>query len=243
LGKIDLVELEGSVMGNVTRSSLDAPASGSPATPTGEEQVLATAADLVDKGAPWRAGMPWQLVLAEGTVMVVLGGLLWLAPGLGSRVALQVMGAVLLATAAVSLLRLLNDQVEPARAGNVGFRAGVGLSVGLITVIGGLIADQGDTVTVALAVILGIGLILYALAVVAAALLRRPAGSPFPVVQVVIAAVTGAIGLLLLVRGRSGIDELTSSFTLLGVLILIAGLVLAGYALLMRAQARVEPAE
>ena len=61
-------------MGNVTRSSPDAPASGSPATPTGEEQVLATAADLVDKGAPWRAGMPWQLVLAEGTVMVVLGG-------------------------------------------------------------------------------------------------------------------------------------------------------------------------
>ena len=54
---------------------------------------------------------------------------------------------------------------------------------------------------------------------------------------------TGAIGLPLLVRGRSGIDELTNSFMLLGVLILIAGLVLAGYALLMRAQARVEPAE
>ena len=187
--------------------------------------------------------MPWQLVLAEGAVMVVLGGVLWLAPGLGSRVALQVVGAVLLATAGLSLVRLLNDQVEPARAGNVGFRAGVGLSVGLITVIGGLIATEGDTVTVALAVILGIGLILYALAVLAAALLRRPAGSPFPVVPVVIAAVTGAVGLLLLVRGRSGIDELTSSFTLLGVLILIAGLGLAGYALLMRAQARVEPAE
>jgi hypothetical protein len=230
-------------MGNATGSSQDVPATASPATPTGEEQVLATAADLVDKGAPWRAGMSWQLVLAEGTVLVVLGGLLWLAPGLGSRVALQIVGAVLLATAALSLLRLLNDQVEPARAGNVGFRAGVGLSVGLITVIGGLIATEGDTVTVALAVILGIGLILYALAVLAAALLRRPAGSPFPVVPVVIAAVTGAVGLLLLVRGRSGIDELTSSFTLLGVLILIAGLGLAGYALLMRAQARVEPAE
>jgi len=229
-------------MGNATESIPDPPPA-SPATPTGEEQVLATAADLVDKGAPWRAGMSWQLVLAEGLVLVVLGGILWFAPGLGSRVALQVVGAVLLATAAVSLVRLLNDQVEPARAGNVGFRAGVGLSVGLITVIGGLIATEGDTVTVALAVILGIGLILYALAVLAAALLRRPAGSPFPVVPVVIAAVTGAVGLLLLIRGRSGIDELTSSFTLLGVLILIAGLGLAGYALLMRAQARVEPAE
>ncbi len=230
-------------MGNVTGSSPDLSSPAGPATTAGDEQALATAADIVNKGAPWRAGMPWQLVLGEGVVLVVLGGVLWLAPGLGSRLALQVVGAVLLATAILSLVRLLNGQVEPARAGNVGFRAGVGLSVGLITVIGGLIATEGDTVTVALAVILGIGLILYALAVLAAALLGRPAGSPFPVVPVVIAAVTGAVGVLLLVRGRSGIDELTSSFTLLGIVILIAGIALAGYALLMRAQARVEPAE
>ena len=81
-------------MGNATGSSGDVPASASPATPTGEEQALATAADLVDRGAPWRAGMAWQLVLAEGAVMVVLGAVLWLAPGLGARVALQFVGVV-----------------------------------------------------------------------------------------------------------------------------------------------------
>jgi uncharacterized membrane protein HdeD (DUF308 family) len=219
------------------------PDSAAPAAPSEEEQAVATAVDLVDKNAPWKAGMSSQLVLTEGVVLAVLGGVVWLAPGLGARLALQLIGIALLATGLMSVMRLLNDSVEPARAGYVGFRAGVGLSIGLVTVIGALVATEGDTVTVALAVILGIGLILYALSALAAALLRRDPASNFPVVPVIIAAVTGAVGLLLILRGRGGIEDLENSFTLLGLLVLVAGLALIGYALYMRSGPRAEPAE
>ena len=186
--------------------------------------------------------MAWQVVLAEGIVLAIVGAFVWLRPGFGARAALQLMGVVLLVTAAVSVWRLLRDQIEPARTGNVGFRAGVGLSVGLITVIGSLVASESDTVTVALAIVLGIGLMLYALAVLAAALLRRQPGSRFPVVAVVIAAMTFLVGLLLVVNGRS-IESLKDTFTWLGILLLIVGLGLIGYALVMRSRIQVEPAE
>ena len=227
--------------------------SGSPPPPTstaptqtaasGEEQALAAAKGLVDKGAPWKAGMKWPVVMAEGIVLAVAGLLVWLAPGFGARAVLEVLGIILLATAALSAWRLLRDQVAPGRIATVAFRAGVGLSVGLIVVIGSLIAQDTDVATVAIAIILGIGLILYGLAAVAAALIRREKGSRFPVVSLVIAGLTVVVGLLLVLNGRGGIDSLKGTFTLLGILLLVVGLALAGYAWMLRSRDQAEPAE
>jgi uncharacterized membrane protein HdeD (DUF308 family) len=210
---------------------------------SGEEQALAVTKDLVDKGAPWKAGMKWSVVMAEGVVLAVAGLLVWLAPSTSGRTVLQVLGIILLVTAALSAWRLLRDHVAPGRIAIVAFRSGVGLSVGLIVVIGSLVAQNGDLVTVAIAIILGIGLILYGLSAVAAALVRREPGSRFPVVALVLAGLTIVVGLLLVLTGRNGIDSLESAFTLLGILLLLVGLVLCGYAWMLRSRDQAEPAE
>jgi uncharacterized membrane protein HdeD (DUF308 family) len=197
----------------------------------------------VDKGAPWKAGMRWQVVMAEGIVLAVAGAFVWLAPGFGAKAVLQLLGIILLATASLSAWRLLRDQVAPGRIATVAFRSGVGLSVGLIVVIGSLIAEDSSVATVAIAIILGVGLILYGLAAIAAAFVRRDKGSRFPVVSVVIAGLTVAVGLLLVVTARGGIDSLKSTFTLLGILLLVVGVALAGYAWLLRSRNQAEPAE
>jgi uncharacterized membrane protein HdeD (DUF308 family) len=221
------------------------PASTTPAQTavSGEEQALAATKGLVDKGAPWKAGMRWQVVMAEGIVLAVAGALVWLAPGFGAKSVLQLLGIILLATASLSAWRLLRGQVAPERVATVAFRSGVGLSVGLIVVIGSLIAEDSSVATVAIAIILGVGLILYGLAAIAAAFVRRDKGSRFPVVSVVIAGLTVAVGLLLVVTARGGIDSLKSTFTLLGILLLVVGVALAGYAWLLRSRDQAEPAE
>ena len=210
---------------------------------SGEEQALVVAKDLADKAAPWKAGMKWPVVMAEGIVLAAAGALVWLAPGFGAKAVLQVLGIILLATAALSAWRLLRDHVAPGRIATVAFRSGVGLSVGLIVVIGSLIAEDSDVATVAIAIILGVGLILYGLAAVAAALVRREKGSRLPVVALVIAGLTVVIGLLLVLNARDGIDSLKGTFTWLGILLLVVGIALAGYAWLLRSRDQVEPAE
>ncbi len=221
------------------------PTSGtaSQTAPSGEEQALELAKGLVDKGAPWKAGMKWPVVMTEGIVLAIAGAVVWLAPGFGARAGLQVLGIILLATAALSAWRLLRDRVAPGRIATVAFRAGVGLSVGLIVVIGSLIAQDTDVATVAIAIILGIGLVLYGLAAIAAALVRREKGSRFPVVALVIAGLTLVVGVMLVLTGRDGMDALKGTFTWLGILLLVAGLALAGYAWLLRSRDQAEPAE
>jgi uncharacterized membrane protein HdeD (DUF308 family) len=220
------------------------PASQPPsrAAVTGEEQALAVARDLVDKGAPWKAGVTWPVVMAEGVVLAVAGLLVWLAPGFGARTVLQVLGIILLATALLSAWRLLRDQVPPRRIMTVAFRAGVGMTVGLIVVVGSLLAQNSDVATVAIAVILGVGFVLYGLAAIVTAVLRREPGEGMPIAALVIAGLTVVAGLLLVFNGRD-IDSLKSSFTLLGILLLIVGLGIGGYAWMLRSRDRAEPAD
>ena len=208
-----------------------------------EDPGLAAAKGIVDKGAPWKAGMKWPVVLTEGIVLAVAGAVTWLAPGIGGKAVLELLGVILLVTSVLSVWQLLRDRVAPRRIATVAFRAGVGVSVGLIVVAGALIAQDSDTATVALAVVLGIGLILYGLSAVAAALLRREPGSRFPIVALVIGAATLLMGVLLVANGRNGIDSLKSTFTLLGILLLIVGLALCGYAFVLRSKDQAEPAD
>jgi uncharacterized membrane protein HdeD (DUF308 family) len=198
---------------------------------------------LVDKGAPWKAGIPWTVVLVQGIVIAVAGAIIWLAPSFGALAVLQVLALILLVTAAVSVWRLLREQVAPRRVATVAFRAGVGLSVGLVVLIGSFIAENRDLAAVAIAIVLGIGLVLYGLSAVASALLRREPGSGLPIVSLLLALATIVVGILLVVNGRNGIDALKGTFVLLGVLLLVVGLVLVGYAFLLRSRGASEPAD
>jgi uncharacterized membrane protein HdeD (DUF308 family) len=184
--------------------------------------------------------MRWPAVLAEGIVLAVIGAIVWWNPGLGARTLIDLIGLLLLATGALSAWRVYRDQVDPKQAGMISYRAGVGMTVGLIVVIGSLLADDNVATTLAVAVVLGIGLVLYALAA-AAASLRREAGEPLPIARLIVAVLMLLLGLALVWQTRNGIDALDKTFTWLGILVLVIGLVLTGYGLVMRSRDSQEP--
>jgi hypothetical protein len=119
----------------------------------------------------------------------------------------------------------------------------VGLAVGLVVVIGSLIADDIDVVTVALAIILGVGHVLYGLSVTVAALVHRRPGSGYPVAAMALAAGTIIVGVLLVLQANEDIDALRSTFAWLGVGLLLLGLGLVGWAVYLRSQDRTEPTD
>jgi uncharacterized membrane protein HdeD (DUF308 family) len=213
----------------------------SPDAAGADEAALAAAKNVIGQNAPWKSGMRWEVVLAQGIVIGIVGLVIWLAPGFGATAMLQLLGLLLLVTSLLSVWRLLRAQVRPERVATVAFRAGVGCAVGLIVVIGALIVGDRDLATVAMAVVLGIGLILYGLSAAAGSLLQRPKGSSFPVAALLISTATIIVGLLLVVNGRNGIESLTGTFAILGVLLLVVGLALVGWAYVLRSKNAVEP--
>ncbi|MBX3030576.1 MAG: hypothetical protein KF809_10470 [Chloroflexi bacterium] len=203
-------------------------------TTSPEEDMLRGAANLVDQNAPWKKGARWEVVLIQGVVLGVAGLIVWLAPGFGAAAILQLVALLLLVSAGLSVWRLLRHRVAPARVGTVAFRAGVGLSIGIVTILGSLIVDDRDVGTRAVAVVLGVGLVLYGLAALTTIVFGRQKGAGLPIVSIVVVVLTVVVGILLIVNGRDGIDALQGTFVLLGILIALAGLGLIGYALMLR---------
>jgi uncharacterized membrane protein HdeD (DUF308 family) len=175
-------------------------------------------------------------------VLGIAGLVIWLAPGFGASAALQLIALLLLATALLSTWRILRGQVASKRMAAVAFRAGVGVTVGLVTVIGAFVVEDRNVGTVALAIILGVGLVLYGLVALATTLARREPGSGIPVAALIVSALTVIVGVMLVLNGRNGIDSLQSTFTLLGILMLVAGLGFLGYGLMLR-NAQLPPAD
>lgn len=209
---------------------------------SGEEEALRLAKDLVQQNAPWKAGASWQVVLTQGTVLGVVGALLWLAPGVASY-AMLLLAVVLLASATVSVWRLLRGQVAPRRVGIIAFRAGVGVTTGLLAIIGSLLVGETDSNKVVLAVVLGTGFLLYGLASAVAALVGRQQGAGFPVLAVLISLTAAVVGLVLILQGNAGVDALRSTFSTLGIVLLVAGLAIAGYAFYLRSNAVTDPTD
>lgn len=218
-----------------------APPASRPTSAVGaDDDPIMGAAQAAGNLAPWKKGARWEVVVAQGVILGIAGLVIWLAPGFGASTALQLIGLLLLAMALLSTWRILRGQVAPARMATVAFRAGVGVTVGLITVIGAFIVEDRNVGTVALAIILGIGLVLYGLVALVTAFARREPGSGFPVVALIVAALTVIVGLLLVINGRNGIDSLQGTFTLLGILMLLAGLGFVGYGYMLRS-AQMQP--
>ncbi len=208
------------------------PPGSSPAAGGAEEELLRGAYATVAENAPWRRDVRWELVVAQGVILAIVGLVVWLAPGFGAAAVLQLLGLLLLAMALLTVWRLGRRRVAPGRTATVAFRAGVGVAIGLVTVIGALIVEDRDLGTVALAVVLGVGLVLYGLIAAVSAIANRSGG--IPVVALVVAVVTVVVGVLLVLNGRSGIDALRSTFVLMGIVLLVAGVALVGYGLMIR---------
>lgn len=232
---------EGSGTAPTEGSSDPSPAPSYAADP--EAQAFASAAAVMGERAPWRATVSPTVVIIEGVVLAVLGAALWLLPDLSSTLALQAIALILLVTAVLGAWRVLRDQIAPVRVGPVAFRAGVGCAVGVIVLIGSVIADDRETTTLAVAIILGIGLVLYGLSALVAALFRRESGSRFPVVALAISAAAIGVGALLVWRADQGIDELQAVFVWLGILLLVLGIAIVGWGIMLRQRDQEDAAE
>jgi hypothetical protein len=209
---------------------------------SGEEQAVAIAKDLVGKNAPWKKGIPWPVVMTQGGVLVAAGLLLFFAPSTGA-LALQILALVLLASAAVSVWRLLRGTVAPQRQAVVGFRAGVGITVGSLAIMGTLLAGGTDANRIALAVVLGTGFLLYGVASAISALAGRDKGMRFPVVALVTSVLGALLGVYLIVQANAGIDALKSTFANVGLAVAIAGGILCAYAFYLRSNPALPPEE
>jgi uncharacterized membrane protein HdeD (DUF308 family) len=214
---------------------VDAP--GSSGTASSSDQAADVASGMLDKGAPWKKGMSWTVVLVEGVILTVAGAFLVLSPTTSADRILIVLGAFVLLSACLSTFRLIRGQVAPERRGLIGFRSGAGLATGLVVVLGGLYVGEsaGVAETVALAVILGVGLVLYGLAfIVGSFVATRQPEARFPIVGVILAVALALIGVLMIFQANGGIESLKGTFQLMGVIMLVAGVVLIGWSLRLR---------
>ena len=80
----------------------------------------------------------------------------------------------------------------------------MGLAVGLVVIVGSLMAKQVDGATVAIAIVLGIGLVLYGPSAMAGALRRREPGGPWSAAGLVVSAVAVVVGVSLVLRANAG---------------------------------------
>jgi hypothetical protein len=206
------------------------------------DKATALAASAVDKGAPWKRGTAWWVVLGEGIVGIVIG-LMLLATDLGTNLAIELLGLLLLVTSSLSVIQLLRGRVAPGRVAIVAFRSGAGVTTGVLVLIGSIAIGATDQVTRALAVVLGVGLIVFGLVGLASGLLRREAGHGLPIAALIVAAGMGVVGLLLTINGIAGYDQVKSTFKLLGILMLVAGGALVVYGYVLRSRGSSDPGE
>ncbi len=148
---------------------------------------------------------------------------------------------MLLATSLVSVYGLLRGQVPPGRIALVSFRAGVGVTTGALVLIGSWAIGSNDQVTRALAVVLGVGLLLFGLVGLLSGILQRKAGSGLPVAPLIVAGGAVLVGLLLTLNGIAGYDQVQSTFKLLGVLLIVAGIALCVYGYMLRQRQGTDP--
>jgi uncharacterized membrane protein HdeD (DUF308 family) len=215
-----------------------APSPASVGTPTtgGVARVTAMTEDLIDRGAPWSARTSWTIVAIEGVVAIVLGLIFLFEPIGGSSVTLELIGIILLVGALITAFQLWRGKVRPDLGNLAAFRSGSGVTVGLVTVVATLFASSPEAVTATMAVVVGIGFLVFGLAGIAGSFIRRRADARLPLASLVINGVLAVAGLVLLFAGTAGSSSVDGVFKLLGIVLIVAGLALGGYAYLLRQQ-------
>lgn len=170
--------------------------------------------------------------------MAAVVGLIFLVKPLGgSSTTLQLVGLILLGGALITIFQLWRHQVRPDLEQLAAFRAGSGVTVGLVVVIATFFTAVTDAVTAALAVVIGIGFVIFGLAGIGGSFVRRSAQATLPLATLVLNAVLAVAGVVLVFSGAAGAAAVDGVFNLLGIVLIAAGLGLAGYAYLLRQQA------
>jgi len=231
---------DGSPVASPTRPDSPDPTSAPGASNSGTQASLdratAITEELIDRGAPWSSSTSWTIVLSEGIVAAIVGLLFIFKPLGGSSTTLQLVGLILLGGSSITAFQLWRQRIRPQLEQLYAFRAGSGVTVGLVVVVATFFTAVTDSVTAALAVVIGIGFIMFGLTGIAASFVRREHQAPLPLATLIINAVLALAGGVMMFAGAAGADAVDGIFNLLGVLLLASGLGLAGYAYLLRQQ-------
>jgi uncharacterized membrane protein HdeD (DUF308 family) len=192
--------------------------------------------EFLDRGAPWSSRTSWTIVLTEGIIAGLVGLIFLFKPLGGTSTTLQLTGLALLLGALVTSFQLWRSHVRPDLQQLLAFRAGSGVTVGLVVVVATFFTAVTDAVSAALAVVVGIGFIVFGLIGIAASFIRRDARAPLPLATLVLNAVLALAGLVLMFSGAAGSDAVDGIFNLLGIALIVTGLILAGYSYLLYQQ-------
>ena len=200
------------------------------------DQVSAVAEDLITRGAPWDSRTSWTIVLIEGIVAAIVGLLFIFKPLGGSSTTLQVVGLILLVGSLITSFQLWRHHLRPEIEQLASFRAGSGVTVGLVVIVATFFVPVTDAVVAALAVVVGIGFFIYGITGIGGSFVRMQLDVPLPLATLVANAVMALAGLVLVLAGARGAEAVDGIFNLLGVLLIAAGLALAGYSYMLRQQ-------
>ncbi len=200
------------------------------------DSMSAIAEDLINRGAPWDSRTSWSIVLGEGIVAALVGLLFIFKPLGGSSTTLQIVGLILLAGSLITAFQLWRSHLRPEIEQLASFRSGSGVTVGLVVIVATFFVPVTDAVVAALAVVVGIGFFVYGITGIGTSFVRMQMDVPLPLFTLVANAVLALAGLVLVLAGARGAGSVDGIFNLLGVLLIAAGLSLAGYAYMLRQQ-------
>jgi len=184
---------------------------------------------------PWRKGIPWGWVLAEGIVMLALGLFMVLAKQ-QARLAFGVILAIALAVGgALQLLAAWRAKQAGDESPWGWTRGGIGLGVGLLILI--LILANALSVEAG-RLILGIGCLAYGGLGAYMLYLKRQDGIRLP--AVLSSTVFVLVGLLLVVAAL-GAELLATITVIISVLLMLFGAFLILWAFVLRGQKKTAP--
>jgi uncharacterized membrane protein HdeD (DUF308 family) len=200
------------------------------------DRATAVTEDLIERGAPWSPNASWALVMAQGIGAALVGLIMLFKPLGGAATTLQLIGLILLGIALVASFQLWRRKVREDQVVLTAFRAGSGVTVGLIAVAATFLTAVTDQVAAALAVAIGVGFLVYGATGLAGSFAGRTTGESLPLVALVVNAVLAIAGLILILSGAAGPSAVSSTFTLLGIVLIVGGVAMGGYAYLLRQQ-------
>jgi uncharacterized membrane protein HdeD (DUF308 family) len=198
--------------------------------------VSAIAEDVINRGAPWDSRTSWSIVLAEGIVAAIVGLLFIFKPLGGSSTTLQIVGLILLVGSLITAFQLWRQHLRPEIEQLASFRSGSGVTVGLVVIVATFFVPVTDAVVAALAVVVGVGFLVFGITGIGTSFVRMQMDVPLPLPTLIANAVLALAGLVLVLAGARGADSVDGIFNWLGVLLIAAGLALGGYAYLLRQQ-------
>lgn len=214
-----------------------APSTVAPSTPRlGVDRATALTEELIDRGAPWSSRTSWQIVGGEAIVAGILGLLILFRPVGGSSTALQLVGLILLIGALIAAFQTWRHSIRQDLEVLAAFRAGSGMTVAVVVIAATFFTNVTPEVLASLAVVVGIGFIIFGAAGIVSSFVSRVPNAPLPLPALIIDSVLIVAGAVLMFAGAAGAGAVDGIFNLVGILLIVAAVGFGGYAYLLRQQ-------